>query len=208
MKYTRLAGYSVFVGAAQFLILMIVAEAIYPGYSVSQNYISDLGNPRLAPSTPHATIFNTSIILLGLLLIIGGSILAYKERGVTGRLLGVLVAISGLGAAGVGFFPEGSPYDLHVISSLIVFLFASLASYPASLYRGHRSPLWGALGTIGPSGAAPIHSQRLHGPRLGRHGEDDSLPQPYVGPRVLRVSHDGLTLEAHHIKPASRRGRT
>jgi len=149
MKYTRLAGYSVFVGAAQFLILMIVAEAIYPGYSVSQNYISDLGNPRLAPSTPHATIFNTSIILLGLLLIIGGSILAYKERGVTGRLLGVLVAISGLGAAGVGFFPEGSPYDLHVISSLIVFLFASLASYPASLYRGHRSPLWGALGTIG-----------------------------------------------------------
>lgn len=149
MSGNRLAGYVIFVGISQFVLFMLIAEAIYPGYSVSRNYISDLGNPRLEPSTPHAVIFNTSIVLLGLLLIAGGALLYRSGRDLTARALGALVAASGIGAAGVGLFPEGSPHGLHLVFSLVTFLASSLASYPASFYRGLKNPLWGILGTVG-----------------------------------------------------------
>src|SRR5207245_86997 len=56
------AGLLLFVGIAQFAIIgLTVAESVYPGYSVSINYISDLG------VGPAALIFDPSIILLGLL---------------------------------------------------------------------------------------------------------------------------------------------
>ena len=38
-----IAGALLFVGGLQFTLGMIVAEAVYPNYSVSRNYISDLG---------------------------------------------------------------------------------------------------------------------------------------------------------------------
>ena len=37
------AGALLFVGGSQFTVGMIIAEAIYQDYSVSENYISDLG---------------------------------------------------------------------------------------------------------------------------------------------------------------------
>jgi membrane protein implicated in regulation of membrane protease activity len=46
-------------GAAQFLLLLVAAEALYPGYSVATNAISDLGVGETA------IVFNTSIILFG-----------------------------------------------------------------------------------------------------------------------------------------------
>ncbi len=57
-------GLLLFIGVAEFLLLMLIAEAIYPGYSVSRNYISDLG------VGPTAVLFNSSIIIMGLLLVI------------------------------------------------------------------------------------------------------------------------------------------
>ena len=147
MDRARWAGTLVFAGVAQFTILLVVAEAIYPGYSVSHNYISDLGNYHLAPSTPHAIIFNVSIVLLGVLLMEGGALL--WSRGLVDRLLSAFIVLSGVGAAGVGVFTETAPYHLHEIFSLIVFLFASLASYPAALYRRGSSPAWPVLGTLG-----------------------------------------------------------
>src|SRR5438093_1099036 len=40
------AGLFLFAGTVQFAIGMIIAEAVDPTYSVSTNYISDLGVPR------------------------------------------------------------------------------------------------------------------------------------------------------------------
>ncbi|MEM4141260.1 MAG: DUF998 domain-containing protein, partial [Nitrososphaeria archaeon] len=54
------AGSLIFWGSAQFILFMIVAEALYPGYNISFNYISDLG------VGPSASIFNSSVFLLGL----------------------------------------------------------------------------------------------------------------------------------------------
>ncbi len=54
-----------FIAVTQFVLGFTISEALYPGYSVSDNYISDLG---IGPSS---IIFNSSVFLLGLLLLIG-----------------------------------------------------------------------------------------------------------------------------------------
>jgi len=43
MNYRHAAGVFLFIGAIQFVLGMLIAEFLYPGYSVSMNYISDLG---------------------------------------------------------------------------------------------------------------------------------------------------------------------
>ncbi|MFX1517685.1 MAG: DUF998 domain-containing protein [Promethearchaeota archaeon] len=61
----KVAGVLFFIAVTQFVLGLTIAEALYPGYSVSDNYISDLG------IGPLSIIFNSSVFLLGLLLIIG-----------------------------------------------------------------------------------------------------------------------------------------
>ncbi|MGC8573139.1 MAG: hypothetical protein C0171_05640 [Caldisphaera sp.] len=136
MNKEKISGYLIFIGVAQFFIFMMIAESLYPGYSISKNYISDLG----VGST--AYIFNTSIIVMGFLLIISGFLLE-------GKILKIFLLLSGIGAAGVGFFPENSPYHLHTIMSLIVFLFASLSSYAAFKYKSNKNLTWPIMGSIG-----------------------------------------------------------
>jgi len=123
------AGLAVFSGAVQFGVAMILAEIYYPGYNVSNNYISDLGATCLTGGTctiyqPTSTIFNASIVLLGLLVLAGAYFLqkSFKWKPATS-----LVALAGVGALGVGLFPETTGI-VHGIFSLIVFLFAGLAA--------------------------------------------------------------------------------
>src|SRR5438309_9754441 len=108
-----------------------IAEIVYPDYSVSGMYISDLG-----VGTAAAPIFNGSIIVLGLLLVLCAW---FIFRGYSDRFLVVALAIAGIGAAGVGTFTEGSPFGLHSAFSLITFVFAALAPFFA--FRMCRPPL-------------------------------------------------------------------
>ena len=65
MKYTNkmLAGLLIFVGTAAFFSGIILSEALYPGYHVTQ-VISDLG------VGPTAWLFNSTISIFGIFLII------------------------------------------------------------------------------------------------------------------------------------------
>jgi hypothetical membrane protein len=117
----KTAGALLFLGAAQFLICMMVAGALYPGYSISDNYISDLG---IGPSAP---LFNLSIVALGALSVTA----AYLLRGRSGALVPPLMALMGIGAAGVGIFPENVPV-LHPLAALVAFGFGALLAIAAS----------------------------------------------------------------------------
>lgn len=131
-----LAGALFFVAAAQFLVGMLFAEALYPGYSISGNYISDLGAtcPNSSPFTnfagtcviqqPTANIFNGSAILLGALLVLAAYLL---WRFLGGKVFAVLVLLTGIGAVGVGVFPETAPLA-HEITSDVAFLFAGVSA--------------------------------------------------------------------------------
>ena len=123
------AGLLLLVGTTQFAIGMIIAEAVDPSYSVSTNYISDLG------VRAGAAIFNTSIILLGITILATSWFLlrAFKDP-----ILMVLVLLAGVGAVGVGVFTEAFGF-LHTIVSFITFLFAGLSAILA--FRILRPPL-------------------------------------------------------------------
>jgi hypothetical membrane protein len=125
--YEKIFGALLFVGTVQFVILMNVAEQLYPGYSVSLNYISDLGatcRRTCQIVQPTAVIFNSSIVLLGLLMIIG----AYcVRRSFRSRPLTALLMLTGIGALGVGLFPETTGI-IHHIFSAVVFLFGGLSA--------------------------------------------------------------------------------
>jgi hypothetical membrane protein len=120
MKFSsgRVAGALLFVATAQFVLGLVVAEALYPGYSISANYISDLG------VGPSAVYFNSSVFLMGLLLIIGAYFL---QRAFDYKVLTVLVVLTAIGAMGVGVFTEDFG-AIHMIASLTTFLFGGLAA--------------------------------------------------------------------------------
>lgn len=115
------AGALIVIGSAWFLMGIIVAEALYPGYHVTQ-MISDLG----VGST--ATIFNSAIFGFGLLLI-AAAYLLYKA-GI--KLLFVIpLTLTGLAAAGVGIFPENIVIP-HTICAITVFIIGGLCAILSS----------------------------------------------------------------------------
>jgi hypothetical membrane protein len=120
MKYPdeKIAGILFFLAAAQFVVIVLIAEALYPGYSISQNYISDLG------VGPSALLFNACVFLQGVL-IIGGTY--FLQRAFNNKILTVLLILAGLGSLGVGLFPENSE-PMHSISALLIFLFGGFSA--------------------------------------------------------------------------------
>ncbi len=122
------AGAAIFVGTVQFGICLILAEVYYPAYNVSSNYISDLGATCNSGSCiiyqPSSMIFNTSIVVLGLLVLLGAY---YLQRAFEWSPGTVVVALSGFGAIGVGLFNETTGI-WHEVFSLITFLFAGLSA--------------------------------------------------------------------------------
>jgi hypothetical membrane protein len=129
------AGTAIFLGAAQFTVCLVLAEIMFPNYNVSTNYISDLGAfcPSVGPCIiePSADIFNGSIILLGLLILLGAY---YLRRAFRSTPTAIVVALAGVGAMGVGLFPETTGI-WHSVFSLIVFLFAGLSAILTFRYQ-------------------------------------------------------------------------
>jgi len=114
----KVAGTLFFIAATQFVLGLIVSEALFSGYSISDNYISDLGVGS------SSMIFNSSVFLLGLLLIVGAYFL---QRAFDFKMLTVLLVLTAIGAMGVGIFTEDFGI-IHSVVSLIAFLFGGLSA--------------------------------------------------------------------------------
>lgn len=113
------AGLLLFLGIAQFAVIgLTIAESVYPGYSVSQNYISDLG------VGPAALIFDPSIIVVGLVVLATSWFLF---RAFHDRILSIVVAFAGVGAIAVGVFTEDFGV-IHSLVSLWTFVFIALSA--------------------------------------------------------------------------------
>jgi len=130
MQYQNAAGALLFIVGVLAFLGIITAETLYPGYSTSQNQISDLGAtqpPNSIIMQPSATIFNTTMIVSGLLIIAASYFIhrAFRSRAVT-----VSLALFGIGALGVGIFP-GNYGDLHAIFALLTFIAGSLSAIVA-----------------------------------------------------------------------------
>ena len=119
----RVAGGLFFVAVTQFILGLAIAEALYPGFSVSDNYVSDLG---IGPSS---IIFNSSVFILGLLLVIGTYFLRHISDLKTVNMLLFLMAI---GAMGVGIFTKDLTVAHGAVSSM-AFLFAGLTDIASAI---------------------------------------------------------------------------
>jgi hypothetical membrane protein len=138
-RETKIAGAALFAGVVQFALAMFLAEFLYPGYSVSGNTISDLGATCAIgvcnTVQPSSIIFNLSIILAGLLVLVSGF---YLRRAVRANATVAFTLAAGAAMVGVGVFPETFGV-IHGIVSVITFLSISFASIAA--YKVERSPL-------------------------------------------------------------------
>ena len=124
MTYSKekVAGTLFFIAATQFVLGLTVAEALYPGFSMSAYYISDLG---IGPS---ALIFNSSAFLLGLLLLIG----TYFLRHVPGfKTVNIMLTLMALGAMGIGIFTKNYRVAHGAVASM-AFFFAGLTAITSS----------------------------------------------------------------------------
>lgn len=129
LNYGKVAGFLVSIASIQFVLLMVVSEALYAGYSVSSNYISDLGVGATAP------IFNSSVFLLGVMTV---AAVYFIHCLFNSKIFSICLLLTGVGAMGVGLFPEDFGI-LHTIASLITFLFGALSTIAS--YRFLKAPL-------------------------------------------------------------------
>jgi len=120
MKYEneKIAGTLLFIGGIIGVLGIIIAEALYSGYSTADNYISDLG------VGPSSLIFNSSVFILGAFAVAGAY---FIQRVYDFKLFSIFAAITGIGAMGVGLFTEDAGV-FHVVFSFITFLFAGLSA--------------------------------------------------------------------------------
>jgi hypothetical membrane protein len=134
-----IGGALLLVGALQFILSLAIAESLRRGYSISSNYLSDLGVGHLA------VLFNASVAMLGAFAILGAYFLFRSSKVHT---LPYLIAVSGFGALGVGLFPEtiGLP---HLCFSIIAFVFGFLSAiYNGVIEKGAFRYFSLALGAV------------------------------------------------------------
>jgi hypothetical membrane protein len=128
----QMSGTLMFLTGVVILMGIITAEIFYPpGYSTSQNEISDLGATRPPNSIivqPSATIFDTTMMLSGVMLIAGAYFIhrAFRHRLVSGSIL-----FLGIGLLGVGIFP-GNNAAIHPLFALITFVAAGISAIVSS----------------------------------------------------------------------------
>ena len=125
------AGALLFAAGIIAIMGIITAEALYPpGYSTSQNQISDLGAtepPDSVITQPSATIFNTAMIVCGVLALVASFCL---QRGFRRWAAPALTALFGLGVLGVGISP-GDHGNVHALFALLTFIAGGLAAIVA-----------------------------------------------------------------------------
>jgi hypothetical membrane protein len=120
VRLTRNPGFYLLLGSLQFFLLLMIAEMLRPGYSVSLNYISDLG----VGAEPSRSLFNATLIIFGL----SGLTASYLFwKTLVRNAMVVTLAISSVGTIGVGLFPEntGAP---HALFALLGFFFGAVTA--------------------------------------------------------------------------------
>jgi len=122
-------GILLFAGSVQFIISILIAEGIVLNYSSAVHYVSTLG----VGST--AFIFNFSVLILGLCIILCSYFLKkeYQES-----ISSLLLLLSGICTTGVALFPENSR-PFHGIFTGFTFLFAAL--FLVSVIKIEQSPI-------------------------------------------------------------------
>lgn len=158
------------VGVVAFLAAQVIAQVAWdahagnPTYSLTQNYISDYGAVHCGSFDGHFVcsplhdVFNASIVVMGLLLILGAVLLPTAFPARPSRKIGLgLLVVAAIGSIGVGLSPEDVNLTVHFVSAVLAFVGANLALLVLALvmfrdtrwdgYRGYTF-LSGVIGFV------------------------------------------------------------
>ncbi len=200
------ASLLILAGAAV-LMAIITAEAVFPRhYSTAQNAISDLGStfePGNEVRQPSATVFNTTMIVAGLMIATAGAVL---RRALHGWGLPITIVGLGLCLSLVGVFPgtveHGEPTSsgIHPVAALLTFAIGGLAAILGGLrtrppFR-YLSILLGAITFV-----SLILSGTLADTRLGEGGIERWVAYPIV---IWLIAFGGYLLGSTSARPTTR----
>lgn len=138
---TQVAGILLFALAAQFMVVIMLAASIAPDYDFSAAAISDLG-----VITQTALLFNVSLLVVGVLNIMGGYLHFRSHR--KAWILALFV-LAGIGAIGAGLFPldSGGPHGLFALLAFVAFNLEAIAV--ATVVTGPMRALAVLAGMVG-----------------------------------------------------------
>ena len=165
-----------FVGSAQFILAAIVAEALDTGYKFSQP-MNWLGGG------PAAALFNSSLFLLGLFIIVSAYLILRAFKGVQPKfsnwLFWFLLTMTGIGAAGISIFSENFG-TAHVIAVRTFWVFAVPAAIMS--YKFQKKPFAYVSVVLGVLilAAAVIFLSPVNDLGLGRGGMQRMIQYPIL----------------------------
>ncbi len=117
------------VSVQYYIIQLVVAMAWTIGYSLQHNTISDLGNTACGNygdrwvCSPLHGLMNGSFIVLGLTMVLGALLIYQEFRRTDLSAIGFgAMAAAGTGTLVVGFFPENTVNNLHILGAALPFL--------------------------------------------------------------------------------------
>lgn len=143
--------------AVQFFVAQVIVQAAWTTpFSLTDNYISDLGNTECANypvggaayvCSPLYMVMNLSFFLQGVIIIAGTLFgMPLLRRGVAKIVVVTLLLLTGLGMLGVSVFPENVNNDWHVYSAALQFITGNLtlivvglSDIVPGLLRRHRA---------------------------------------------------------------------
>jgi len=138
--WARRGAIAFVVGPVMFVLVMVVEQALRPGYSDLSNTISDLGVDINGWS--HSWMFTVSIIFLGLLTLFSAYALT-RVLGKPAQTGAILLSLSGVGSIGVGIFNEDAYLLPHSIFALDAFIASGLALlFLAQVLASHWGPVY------------------------------------------------------------------
>lgn len=173
------SGFLLFLAGSILLMGIITAEIFYPsGYTTAQSEISDLGATRPLPISvsyqPSASIFNTTMIVGGLL-IIAASYLLFR----TGKkwYFVLFPTLLGIGILGVGVFPGNNAF-FHPLFALLTFISGGLAAIAS--FRMTRAPFNYLLAVLGIISLVFLFFSSFFIPVLGDGGTERFVAYPLI----------------------------
>jgi hypothetical membrane protein len=151
MRPLKLAGLLLFIASVMCILGFVVAEALYPDYSLSNNKLSDLG--AIAPVSiwpvqasdvsvhqPSSLIFNSTVFLAGVFFA-AASLLFRRDAHahvVLRNWVSKIGFLAGVGAVIVGLLTEQMGM-IHYMGAMLVFVLGPLAAVVSS--RSVKPPL-------------------------------------------------------------------
>ena len=137
-KNRTVAAGLIWICALQFFVAQVVVQDAWTTpFSLTTNFISDLGNTECANypvdggvyvCSPWHALMNLSFFAQGVIIIAGSFlILSIMRRGVAKLIVFTLLILTGIGMLGVGAFPENVNNKWHVYSAALQFVTGNLA---------------------------------------------------------------------------------